>query len=660
MIPKNITKEHIESAIRKIQNTGVTEKRESSKYNLIYEGISYPPKLVISIANQYANEIELDSNDFSGGAETNSFLEKRGFVVSKKDDPIKLLIKNYKKRISQNHLEDEVYKWELVKKYNKRPNTDADDFTQEIKDIKFKNLIYQMGAAVIVHLAKDRPEELRQLFKNLFDEDIDLTQRVKAFKEDTLKLYRSLGETLAHHQDERSIATYLTFHNSAKYTFYKYSFYKKYCKLQGVKEAKKNEKYTHYLELINDLIANYIIPDKELIEQVKKLIPEYYAGSNHNILAQDILYQMLDQEPEVNYWLFQGNPKVFDFKTSLKENLLTDWTVSAHKDKIKVGDKVILWISGDKSGCYAFAEVTSEPHEKSSSPDDHLWKEEDKSELKADIKITHNLVDFPILREKVLSTKELNSLKIGNQGTNFSASEEEYEAMLKLLKSVNTFEQVKRTFDEKIFANYIQYLRKMISELDIHRNDEKVVYSVRDDRLNFTIGQRYCFNLFNTNTNDVYGVISQDKLFDGSESFSGTLPAPYYNYYQDFSPGETEWISMIASMKAELARTSKSGYRKYNNLDFEDYIFDNILPPKGKNMYSLNTILYGPPGTGKTFKLNQLKEKFTISQDSLSDEEWAREIFGKLSWWEVIAATVSELGGNVKVSDIAEHQFVLA
>ena len=36
-----------------------------------------------------------------------------------------------------------------------------------------------------------------------------------------------------------------------------------------------------------------------------------------------------------------------------------------------------------------------------SSPDDHLWKGIDKSELKADIKINHNLVNLPILKEQV-------------------------------------------------------------------------------------------------------------------------------------------------------------------------------------------------------------------------------------------------------------------
>ena len=239
-----------------------------------------------------------------------------------------------------------MYKWELVHQYNGRPDTNATDFQQEIKSIKFGNLIYKMGMAVLQHIAYERPEELRALFKKLFDEDIDLTERVKLFNEGALTIYRELEDKLPHHQDERSIATYLTFHNSNKYTFYKNSFYKKYCNLLGIKAAKKNKKYVHYLELINDLIENYIIPDEELIEQIKSLIPEYYDGTNHNILAQDILYQMLDQEPELNYWIFQGNPNIYDFETALKENILTDWTVNAHKDKIKAGDKVILWITG--------------------------------------------------------------------------------------------------------------------------------------------------------------------------------------------------------------------------------------------------------------------------------------------------------------------------
>ena len=108
-----------------------------------------------------------------------------------------------------------------------------------------------------------------------------------------------------------------------------------------------------------------------------------------------------------NYWIFQGNPKKYDFETGLRnDNLIGDWTVSNHKDKIKTGDKVIIWLTGSESGCYALAKVVSEPHEKKSSADDHLWNIPDPAEFKVDIQITHNLVDKPILGKILIKFKK--------------------------------------------------------------------------------------------------------------------------------------------------------------------------------------------------------------------------------------------------------------
>lgn len=136
-----------------------------------------------------------------------------------------------------------------------------------------------------------------------------------------------------------------------------------------------------------------------------------------------------------NYWIFQGNPNAFDFETAIRNNLLEDWTVSAHKDKIKTGDKVILWISGKNSGCYSLAEVTSEPQIISNSKDSHLWKTEDKNPFKAGIKITHNLIDGPLLWSKIRGTKGLENLKVGNQGTNFTATKKEYKTIYDLINN---------------------------------------------------------------------------------------------------------------------------------------------------------------------------------------------------------------------------------
>ncbi|HUH74580.1 MAG TPA: EVE domain-containing protein, partial [Chitinophagales bacterium] len=345
---------------------------------------------------------------------------------------IQSMIDDYKKHITKKRLEDEVYKWKLLEEYKGRPDLEAKNLQEEIKSINYSNLMFHLSKAVINELTEVNPDEIRSLFVELFDESVDLTERIKAFSKQTNTLYKTLGKTNQHHQDERSISTYLTFHNPEKYTFYKYSYYNSYCKLLGIKKAKINERYAHYLSLIDDLVEKYIKPDNELIEQVKSYVPQYYDGTNHKLLAQDVLFQTENMSAMVNYWIFQGNPKQFDFESAMKEEAVETWTVTAHKSAIKEGDKVIIWITGENAGCYALAEVTSKPYEKTSAKDDKYWMEENKNNEVVDIKITHNIVDYPLLKDEIDAEKELTNLKVGNQGTNFAATKEEYEKLLEL------------------------------------------------------------------------------------------------------------------------------------------------------------------------------------------------------------------------------------
>ena len=53
---------------------GVPERRSSTRFSLSNEGKYYPPKYVISIANIFANGEEYSPSLFSGGDETNIFL----------------------------------------------------------------------------------------------------------------------------------------------------------------------------------------------------------------------------------------------------------------------------------------------------------------------------------------------------------------------------------------------------------------------------------------------------------------------------------------------------------------------------------------------------------------------------------------------------------
>jgi 5-methylcytosine-specific restriction protein B len=194
---------------------------------------------------------------------------------------------------------------------------------------------------------------------------------------------------------------------------------------------------------------------------------------------------------------------------------------------------------------------------------------------------------------------------------------------------INNFESVKSKFQTSLFSNYINSLRKIISDLKIQSKDQRIVYSIRDNRLNFIVGQRYCFNLYANDTRGIYGVISKAKLTENSEPYEGNPPQPYYSYFNEFNPNTKEWETIIESINEELSRTSKSGYRKYNDEDFENFVFSIIEDKSNTEMnYPLNTILYGPPGTGKTY--NSIDKAVAIVTGSSSDHISNKKQFDEL------------------------------
>ncbi len=341
------------------------------------------------------------------------------------NDPIKLLLDKYKEHIKATKLADELYKWELLTLYRGRPNIDAVDFGQELQSIDYRNLLFHTPARVIRHIAEHRPEPYREAFKRLFDELTPLDDRIDRFQTDALGIYREIEDTFPTHHDERTIATILTFHDPDRYTFYKASFYRATCDLLSVQVRPAGERYTHYLGLVDDLVTQYLKSDSELLSLVDSFVPqEGFCDPKRRILAQDFLYQMLEKTVGSGYWVFQSTPQTYDLEETLKNGLPVDsWSVAAHRDRIKTGDKVILWAAGKRAGCYALAEITSEPQLKPSG------------EWRVDLEIMYNLLENPILHDRVRSVPGLEKLKVGRQGTNFSATKNEFEIIKRIAEN---------------------------------------------------------------------------------------------------------------------------------------------------------------------------------------------------------------------------------
>jgi 5-methylcytosine-specific restriction protein B len=86
-LPANITKEHLLQAIAKIDVEGIPVNSDSNYYDVVYNDKNYPPKVIVSISNLFANGQIIDRNTFSGGSGTLCFklLEENGFKIIPKE-----------------------------------------------------------------------------------------------------------------------------------------------------------------------------------------------------------------------------------------------------------------------------------------------------------------------------------------------------------------------------------------------------------------------------------------------------------------------------------------------------------------------------------------------------------------------------------------------
>ncbi|HID30520.1 MAG TPA: restriction endonuclease, partial [Desulfobacterales bacterium] len=66
----------------------------------------------------------------------------------------------------------------------------------------------------------------------------------------------------------------------------------------------------------------------------------------------------------------------------------------------------------------------------------------------------------------------------------------------------------------------------------------------------------------------------------------------------------------------------------------------------------------GPPGTGKTYQLNKLVEKYSSNKQRLSREAWLIQELLDARWFDVVFAALFDLDREVKVSAIANHEYV--
>ena len=133
-----------------------------------------------------------------------------------------------------------------------------------------------------------------------------------------------------------------------------------------------------------------------------------------------------------NTWIFQASPKLYKITDSLRLENEEMWNLRQHHRHVRLGDRVLIWISGDRAGIYALGTVISNPVVQSDSPKGiSYWNDKQQGFrpiARVRVRYERILLNHPLLRDFLSCDPDLWKLSIlrNPRGTNFTVTVAEW------------------------------------------------------------------------------------------------------------------------------------------------------------------------------------------------------------------------------------------
>lgn len=275
---------------------------------------------------------------------------------------VKFYIDLYKKNFEGIH-NQEIYKWKAIKQFKDNFDIDSNDFhaNLELSLAKSSNLLdsgQYYPKKMLLESIKESPDEIRDLFHMLYDEDSNILERVQNFK----KYFESLIDKSSsfkkkYYQDHRAIIVYLTLMYPERYFLYKFGVFKKFAKTIDYthKPIKGYDGNISQFQNLCELIRFEIVKDQELLNlHESRLDSSCYRDTNYNILTQDFIYAVTQHFKDTTYSILT-TPDIIEEKQVLSNSLVTkiediSFTPSIvnhihnNIEKKRIGDLGELWV----------------------------------------------------------------------------------------------------------------------------------------------------------------------------------------------------------------------------------------------------------------------------------------------------------------------------
>lgn len=252
---------------------------------------------------------------------------------------LKNVLVEYKRRFVREQWPNENFKWEAVKCFQDNWDVNADDFSGMLKKSlsKTDSLLASPNnfpAQMIIKFAEIVPEEVRSMFLVLFDESMDVYDRIDTFKQKSGVLLERYGSGAKHHyQKENPICTYLWLRYPDKYYVYKFREVKAVSDELQSDYIFKTGDYTNnirnFLAFYNEICAE-LQQDEELKNMLASQITEtHYPDTELRTLTMDVgffirtyLKKDVDALSTDEWWPTDYSPEltVEDWKGLLNDN----------------------------------------------------------------------------------------------------------------------------------------------------------------------------------------------------------------------------------------------------------------------------------------------------------------------------------------------------
>lgn len=216
----------------------------------------------------------------------------------------------HEKQIMEESLEG--YKWTILdqvhaaledyrENHYKEGKWDDDysDFPDLVKTNAYAglNLLYSNAKSVIRYVADYYPRELREMFINLYNESINVDDRINIFIDELEALSKKdsrISKTgRSFHTDKRSVAYYLFVKYPEKYYLFKQDVFfdfANFIQLEQTPKSSSPKLYSEYMRICEYLLERLRNLYPEQIEQYLDQQKEFGYDSQAHLLVQNIMF----------------------------------------------------------------------------------------------------------------------------------------------------------------------------------------------------------------------------------------------------------------------------------------------------------------------------------------------------------------------------------